>query len=157
MNRSLGFLLCLLLATVVGCNKGDQPSYANVKGTVLYNGQPLEKGTIIFEIAGWPPKAMAIVGGEFNGQAQVGTNKVSVSAKKKSANAPTLSKQAQSQIAGYKKFRSKDEPGQSGGPSVDFDPSMVEYIPPEWSTESKQTRVVEAGQTNQFEFSIKSK
>jgi hypothetical protein len=128
MNRPLGLILFLILATVFGCSKGDQPTYANVKGTVLYNGKPLDKGKIIFEIVGRPPSVMDIVGGEFNGQAMAGENKVSVSAKKK-----------------------------SGGSAADYDPTLVEYIPPEWGTESKQKRVVEAGQPNNFEFSIKAK
>jgi hypothetical protein len=157
MNRPLGFLLCLLLATVVGCSKGDQPTYANVKGTVMYNGKPVEKGKITFEILGRPPQTLDIVGGEFNGQAMVGENKVSVSAKKKTTNAPKLTgaaaKDAEAQIKGYTEKR----PGSFGGPPVDYDPSMVEYIPPEWGTNSTQKRVIEAGQTNQFEISIKSK
>ena len=32
---------------------------------------------------------------------------------------------------------------------------MVEYIPAEWGTESKQMRVVEAGAANDFQFDIK--
>jgi hypothetical protein len=157
MKRLFGFPLCLILATVVGCSKGDQPTYANIKGTVTYNGKPIEKGKITFEILGRPPQTMDIVGGEFNGQAMVGENKVSVSAKKKSSSGPKLSgpalKDAEAQIKGYTEKR----PGSFGGPPVDYDPSMVEYIPPEWGTNSTQKRVVEAGQTNQFEFSIKAK
>ena len=158
MNRPLGFLLFLLLATVVGCNKGDQPTYANVKGTVKYNGEPIKKGQITFALEGRAPSTMDIVDGEFNGQAMVGSNKVSVSAKKKGA-APGVkggaaaAKDAEAQIKGYMTKR----PGSFGGPPVDYDPTMVEYIPSEWGTHSTQTRVVEAGQPNQFEISIKGK
>jgi hypothetical protein len=148
-------MLFLVLATVFGCSKGDQPTYANVKGTVLYNGKPLDKGMITFELVGRPPQIMEIVGGEFNGQAMAGENKISVSAKKKSANAPKLPASAQAQISGYMKYK-KNESGGSGSPA-EYDPSLVEYIPPEWGTESKQKRVVEAGVNNQFEFSIKGK
>ena len=157
MNRPLGLILFLILATAFGCSKGDQPTYANVKGTVLFNGKPIPKGKIIFEIVGRPPQTMDIVDGEFNGQAMAGENKVSVSAKKKSANAPQLSKEAQIQISGYMKYKLKNEPGGSGGTAADYDPSAVEYIPPEWGTSSTQKRVVEAGVNNQFEFSIKAK
>jgi len=34
---------------------------------------------------------------------------------------------------------------------------MVEYIPPEWGTASKQMREVERGVKNEFEFEIKGK
>ena len=41
---------------VVGCGKGDEaPAYANVSGTVTYNGKPLEKGQITFSTDGRPP------------------------------------------------------------------------------------------------------
>ncbi len=153
MNRSLGLILLLIVATVFGCSKGDQPSYANVKGTVKFNGKPIDKGKITFEVVGRPPQTMDIVDGEFNGQAMVGENKVSVSAKKRSANAPVLRKEAQAQVSGYRKYKLTGESGMGS----DFDPSAVEYIPPEWGTSSTQKRVVEAGVNNQFEFSIKAK
>jgi len=70
-----------------------------------------------------------IVNGEFNGQAMVGSNVVSVSAKKKVANAPTLSEHAQSQIKGYQKYKSTEE---GAGDMAGYDATMVDYIPPEW-------------------------
>jgi hypothetical protein len=153
MNYSLRFLQFLILATVVvvGCQGGDQPKYANVKGKVNFNGKPIEKGQITFAVEGRPPSTMDIVDGTFNGQAMVGSNKITVSAKKKSASAPKLDKHAEIQISGYKE-KMKREIGQ---PPLDYDPSMVEYIPPEWGTQSTQMRVVEAGQTNELEFDIK--
>ena len=41
------------------------------------------------------------------------------------------------------------------GPPPEYDASMVEYIPPEWGTQSTQMRVVESGSKNEFEFDIK--
>jgi hypothetical protein len=155
MNRPLGFLLFLVLATVVGCEKSDKQTYANVKGTVLFNSKPIEKGKITFALEGRPPSTMDIVDGKFAGQAMVGSNRISVSAKRKSATAPKLSKDAQTQIEGYMKFRA--EPGEFGGPPTDYDPTMVEYIPPEWGPASTQMRVVEVGAANEFEFDIKGK
>jgi len=152
MNRPLGFILFLILATVVGCGgQNDQPTYANVKGKVTYNGKPIEKGQITFTVAGQPPTSMNIVDGAFNGQAMVGSNKVSVSAKKKSDSAPKLSEQAKTQIKGYQKYKREDQ-----GTS-EYDASMVEYIPPEWGAQSKEVRVVESKSTNDFEFNIKGK
>ena len=156
MNRPLGFILFLILATVVGCGQQDKPTYANVKGKVTYNGKPIEKGQITFAIEGRPPSSMDIVDGAFNGQAMVGSNKVSVSAKKKSASAPKLPPNAQTQIEGYQK-KFKAEQGKGAGSVSDFDATLVEYIPPEWGTQSKEKRVVEAGSPNEFEFNIKGK
>jgi hypothetical protein len=159
MNRPLGLLLCLVLATVVGCQKGDKPTYANVKGTVTYNGKPIEKGQITFALEGRPPSTMDIVDGKFSGQAMVGSNKVSVSAKKKVATPPPVkggaaaAKDAQSQIKGYMKFKAAK--GEFGGPPLDYDPTMVEYIPPAWGIHSTQMREVKAGAANEFQFDIK--
>ncbi|MFL5244046.1 MAG: hypothetical protein ACJ8FY_18235 [Gemmataceae bacterium] len=153
MNRSLGFILFLALVTVSGCGR-DKPKYANVKGKVTYNGIPIEKGQISFAIEGQPPSSMKIVGGEFNGQAMVGSNKISVSAKKKAANAPVLPEQAQIQMKGYQKYKANDADAGSIG---EFDASMVDYIPPEWGPQSTERRTVEAGVNNEFEFNIKGK
>lgn len=156
MNRPLllGFLLFPLIAAVVGCQQGDKQAYADVSGTVKYNGQPIEKGQITFALEGRPPTAMDIVDGKFAGQAMVGSNKVSVSAKKKTATPPKMSKAAETQIKGYMEWKGK---GEFGGPPIDYDPTMVEYIPPEWGQQSKQIRVVEAGAANNFDFDIKGK
>jgi len=154
MNRPFVFILSLMLASVVGCGHRDKPTYANVKGKVTFNGSPIEKGTITFALEGRPPSSMNIVDGAFNGQAMVGSNKVSVSAKKKSASAPKLSKEAQTQMEGYqKKFKRDSEKG--GGTISQFDATLVDYIPPEWGMQSTQMRVVESGSKNEFEFDIK--
>ena len=160
MNRPLRFLLFLILATAVGCQQGDKQTYANVKGTVTFNGKPIEKGHITFAVEGRAPSTMDIDDGTFNGQALVGSNKVSVSARKKSATQPTkgnsaAAKDADAQMNGYMKFKAGR--GEFGGPPADYDPTMVEYIPPEWGTRSTQIRVVEAGAANDFEFNIKAK
>ena len=152
MKRTLGFVPFLLIVTAAGCSKSEKQNYANVSGTVTYNGQPLDKGQITFSVAGLPPSTMDVVDGKFSGQAVVGSNKVSVSAKKKSANTPKLPKAAEIQMKGYMEVRK----GQDGTPTG-YDPSMVEYIPPEWHQDSKQMRVVEAGAANNFEFEIKGK
>jgi hypothetical protein len=156
MNRLFGFFLVALIATVVGCEKSEKLSYANVSGTVNYNGKPIEKGQIVFSVAGYPPTVSDIVDGKYTGQAVIGSNRVSVSAKKKGT-APAIqgaaqAKNAETQRKGYMK-KLADE----GTPVADADPSMVDYIPAEWGTESKQTRVVEAGAPNKFDIEIKGK
>jgi hypothetical protein len=154
MNRPLRLILFLLLATVIGCGGQEKPKYTNVKGKVTYNGHPIDKGQITFSIDGYPPSSMKIEAGEFNGQAMVGSNKVSVSAKKKSAAAPKLSEQAQTQIQGYQKYKKNDK---DAGSLSEFDASQVDYIPPEWGSQSTEKRMVEAGAPNEFEFHIKGK
>jgi hypothetical protein len=149
MRQTLLFLF-LVLAIVVGCQKGEKHSYANVSGTVTYNGHPIEKGYIQFQMEGNPPKSMDINDGKFNGQAMVGSNRVSVSAKKKSATAKSLPPEALNTIKGYQKMKKHEE----GGPSGDLDLTMVEYIPPEWGSASKQERVIEPG-TNELQFEIR--
>jgi len=152
MNRPLGLLLLTLaLAAGVGCQQGgDKPAYANVSGTVTYNGQPIEKGQITFASDGRPPSTTEIIGGKFNGQAVIGSNKIMVSAKRKGADTTKLPKGAEGQIKGYKEYmKGKSDPG-----AGEIDPGMVEYIPPEWGSESKQVRVVEAGGANEFKFEI---
>jgi hypothetical protein len=152
MNRPLGFLLILVLATVGGCS--NAPKYASVKGTVTFNGKPIEKGLITFALPGRPPSTMDIQEGKFNGQAMVGENKVSVSMMKRVANPPKVSKEAENMMKGYQ-LRAKEAGGREDAGTVDYDPSMVEAIPPEWGMQGKQTRVVEAGLTNEFEFDIR--
>jgi hypothetical protein len=141
--------LFLVLALVAGCQEGKH-AYANVSGTVTYNGSPIQKGYIQFQMEGNPPTAMDIIDGKFNGQAMVGSNRVSVSAKKKSATAKALPPQALVQIEGYQKLKK----GEEGGPTGDLDLTMVEYIPPEWGSASTQTRVIEPG-SNELQFEIR--
>jgi hypothetical protein len=150
MNRPLGFLLVLLLVTLVGCQQREKQLYANVKGTVTFNGKPIDKGLITFAVPGSPPAIMYIVDGKFSGQALVGTNHIVVSAKKKTGTqAAKLDKHAQTQIEGYMKYKR-----QIGDPPPDYDATMVDYIPPEWGPEGKQMRVVEVGAANEFQFDI---
>ena len=153
MNRPLGLLLIPLLAAVVSCQEGEKQTYANVKGTVTYNGKPIEKGQITFAIEGRPPSTMDIVDGKFTGSAMVGQNRVMVSAKRKGTAqiAAKAAKDADTQIKGYMDKKK----GEFGGPPMDYDPTMVDYIPQEWGMASRQTRVVEAGTDNKFEFDIK--
>jgi len=152
MNRPLLFLLVLMLATAAGCSQGDAPKYTNVKGKVKYNGKPIDKGSITFVIEGNPPSAMDIIDGEFTGQAMVGSNKISVSALKKSATGGAkLDAHAQAQVKGYMKYKRED----AGNNPINIDPSLVDYMPPEWGLNSKHRLVVEAGGSNDFTINIK--
>jgi hypothetical protein len=146
-------MLIVLIATIVGCG-GNKSTYAKVKGTVTLNGKPLDKGEIAFTLVGKPPTFMNVVDGKFSGQAIVGSNTISISAKRKSGVAPKLPKEAMAQMKAYR------EKGVSQGgadPNANFDSTMIDLIPQEWGASSKQVRVVELGAANDFEFDISTK
>ena len=82
MNHAIRVLLIVMLASVVGCG-GEKKVYAKVKGMVTFNGKPLDKGEITFSVPGKPPTLITISDGKFSGQALVGANTISISAKKK--------------------------------------------------------------------------
>jgi len=157
MNRLLGCVILLVPVMLAGCGAKDKPTFANVKGKVTFNDKPIEKGKIIFTLGDRAPSTIDIVDGKFSGQAMVGSNRVAVSAKKRTATAAKLSPEAEKQMRGYKdKFKRTNESDK--GTISDNDPSMVDYMPPEWKLNSStQTRVVEAGQPNEFEIDIKAK
>ena len=148
MNRLLVFVLFLLflLAPVVGC--GDRQTYANVKGTVTYNDKPLDKGEVTFTVDGRPPAVIDVIDGKFAGQAIVGSNKVSVTARKKTGTKRTYPKEAEDMRRVYKQQGKGND-----APPEDFD--VVDYIPPEWGSASKHTYVVETGAANEFNLNIK--
>lgn len=60
--RSIPVFAAIVLA--VGCGQSDQNETAPVTGTVTYAGEPLKKGTIIFETAGARPANGKIVDGK---------------------------------------------------------------------------------------------
>jgi hypothetical protein len=145
--------LAVAIGVVVGCGKKDGPAFANVSGTVTYNGAPLAKGQITFQTDGRPPTVADIVDGKFAGQARIGSNKVAVAAFRKAAKERVIPETAKKQ---YEAYRAMNKGG-GGGTSAQFDPTMEDYIPDEWGKASKQLRVVEAGAPNTFEFDIKGK
>jgi hypothetical protein len=138
---------------VVGCSKSKAPSYANVSGTVTYNGNPVEKGQITFASDGRPPTVADIVDGKYTGQAMVGSNRVSITAYRKAAKTRMLPPTAEKQIKAYQEMYKS--PGGSVPDAAD--PNLEDYIPDDYGKNTKQTRVVEAGVQNQFDFIIKGK
>ncbi len=136
---------------LVGCAPSNKQSYANVSGTVTYNGKPLEKGQITFSCDGRAPTSADIVDGKYTGQAMVGTNRISIAAYRKAAKERQLPPQA---LAQYKAYQERNK----GAPGAEIaDPTLEDYIPPEYGLSSKQTRVVEGGAPNTFDFNIKGK
>jgi hypothetical protein len=134
-----------------GCSNDGAPSYAKVSGTVTYNGQPLSKGQITFSLEGRAPTMVEIVDGKYSGQAMIGSNRVQIAAFRKRAKERALPETAKKQIEAYQALNKSG----GGGKSEQFDPSMEDYIPADYGRESKQTRVVEKGGENSFDFNIK--
>jgi hypothetical protein len=153
MNQLARFTALAVAIGVVGCKKDGAPSYANVSGTVNFNGKPLERGQITFSTDGRPPTMMEIVDGKFSGQAMIGSNKVQVAAFRKGAKERAIPESARKQVEAYRAMNK----GGGGEKSEAFDPTMEDYIPAEWGRDSKQVRVVEAGVPNNFEFDIRVK
>lgn len=152
MYQLVRFTILAAAIGTIGCGKDDgAPPYANVSGTVNYNGKPIEKGQITFTTDGRPPSAMDIVDGKFSGQAMIGSNKVSVAAYRPATKQRKLPETAKKQIEAYQAMNKSG----GGGAAPGFDPSMEDYIPAEWGKESKQLRVVERGAANNFDFDIK--
>jgi len=148
MNSIARLAALALVFGTLSCSKEDAATYANVSGTVTYNGMPLDKGQITYSIEGRVPSMMEIVDGKYSGQAMIGSNRVQIAAFRKATKERMLPETAKKQIEAYRAMQKG-----SGGES---DPNMEDYIPPEWGKESRQKRVVEKG-PNTFDFDIKGK
>ena len=134
----------VVLTSAAGCGgKLGAPSYTKVTGTVTFEGKPLDKGTITFSCDGRPPTILDVNDGKFTGDAIAGTNRVSVSAKRKVSGA-AAAKLPPDIVARLKA-------GQGGGTGPD---QLEEAIPADWGAASKQTRTVESGGANKFDFII---
>jgi len=154
MKKSICAIALLTILAAIGCDKSDKaPPYANVSGTVKYNGKALPKGTITFAADGRPPTVMDITDGTFSGQALTGSNKIMVSARRKSAAMTNLPPDVVSRI----QHQTSGPPQSGGAPPADPDAGSEETIPADWNSNSKQFRVVESGTQNKFEFEIKGK
>lgn len=151
MNQFARFTAVAVAVGMLSCNKDGAPSYAKVSGTVTYNGQPLPRGQITFSTEGRAPSMVEIVDGKYSGQAMIGSNRVQIAAYRKRAKERALPETAKKQIEAYQALNKSG----GGGTSEQFDPSMEDYIPPDWGKDSKQIRVVENGGQNSFDFDIK--
>jgi len=97
--RIIGSVLLLslvCLATSPGCGGSGRSPLGRVTGTVSYKGQPIQSGTIIFEVAGARPANGKIEGGQItevtthepNDGAPVGQAKIAVFATEAAAPSP---------------------------------------------------------------------
>src|SRR4051812_21929233 len=146
MNQLAKCAAFAFIVGILGCSKDAAPTYANVSGTVTYNGERLTRGQITFSMEGRAPSTMEIVDGKYTGQAMIGSNRVQIAAFRKSAKERAVPETAKKQIEAYRALHKSG----GGGTEEQFDPSMEDYIPAEWGRDSKQVRVVEKGGQNTF-------
>lgn len=141
-----GFLLAAALAT--GCGSGTLAPLpvANVSGTVTLDGKPLEKGTISFATDGRSPQVFEIRDGKYNGAAMVGSNSISISSRK-----PIVFAGGKDPSGGRLKGSS-----QGGPPGAPPSVPEEETLPAVYNKDSKESRVVESGGANKFDFDLKS-
>ncbi len=141
----------LVLATVVvaGCSSSlPALPVANVTGTVTLDGKPLDQGTIAFATDGRPPQVFEIRDGKFNGAAMVGNNVISISSKK-----PMTFAGGKDPSGGRLGKGNMGRPPEAGGAPPKG--PEEEILPVAYNTNSKETRVVESGGANKFDFDIK--
>ncbi|MAT70239.1 MAG: hypothetical protein CMJ58_12035 [Planctomycetaceae bacterium] len=84
-RKSLGVIAAMALAAAAGCQESD---YVPVSGEVLYQGEPLAAGVIMFQPANGPPARGTIVDGKFALEnpagepgARIGPNKVRIASR----------------------------------------------------------------------------
>lgn len=70
----------LVLIWSVGCGKpvDKGPQLAKVTGTVKMDGKAVPTGEIHFGVPGFPPRALDIKDGKYEGEAPIGKNEVQV-------------------------------------------------------------------------------
>ncbi len=128
-------IACLFLP-VPGCSSGE--AYHPISGTVLLNGQPLNKGVITL----FPSAAGTTVGGE------IAAGKFSLPRDR----GPTPGKY-RVEIVAFKPS-GKTEFDVDLNSQVDIE---VQYLPPKYNTKSELECSVEQGGKNEFEFKLEMK
>lgn len=130
-QRIMGAAFLTALATLVGCASDNT---AEVRGTVKYNGEPVEKAILTFMPT--DPKLQAkggyVLNGRYSTQVFIGENKVSIS----------MSKQV-----GSKKLYPDD-------PKSPEMPVTAEVLPPRYNEETELKIDVKPG-VNEKDFDLK--
>lgn len=123
--NSLLILVAVLAASLAGCDSGQKGGSVTVSGTVKFNGEPVEKGSITFLPADDDGKASSaqITNGSYTIQTDPGAKKVSIMGER--------------EVGGEAAERLRAE-GRDGVPTE-------QYLPPEFNSNSKLEYTVEAG------------
>lgn len=124
--------MCLAVM-LAGCGGGggDGPDLNTVKGTVTFNGTPVENGRILFRMTGGDMKGYSaeITNGSYNAQVEAGEVKVEITATRDTGKVDDM-----------------------GGTSTPV-PIMEMYIPPRYNSATELTKTVESG-SNSFDFAL---
>ena len=120
-----------LFVAAAGCDSGPaEPEMADVSGTVMYDGQPIDEGSITFAPSdGGVPRAIPIKGGKYEGEAPVGMNRVQIGSYRTEPNP------------------NPDAPGAEATVTINI-------IPAKYAAESREERAVTADGPNVFDFTI---
>jgi hypothetical protein len=131
-------LVLVWLAACVGCGRG----LATVEGTVTFDGQPVDKGTIVFEPAdgAGPTAGGTIENGEYQLAEEAGV----------------MPGEKTVRITAVRKTGRQIEEGPPAPPGKMVD-EMESYIPDIYNQKSTLTCEVVAGQVNRHNFDLKSK
>ena len=119
---------------VAGCagSAADRTPRAAVSGSVTVDGQPLERGVVMFDPQnGTVPTTLDVVNGKFAGEAPVGKNRVEISAPR--------------------------EVAMEGAEDDDGAKVQEETLPAEYNAESTLTKDVTEGGPNTFDFELKTR
>lgn len=122
--------LILLVIVLAGCGPSSPPVYT-VKGTVTFEGAPVEEGDILFrpETTSLRAEGAKIIKGEYTVKAHPGKNKISISASKVN---PALK-------------------------SPEGEPVREDYIPAQYNFATTLQEEVATNNDNRFDFNLKAK
>ena len=126
--RGHSFLVVLALLVLAGCGDSGPAEY-DVTGSVTLDGQPIEKGEILFLPANLQGTSQAgqIVNGKYECRVSEGSKRVEITATRES---PT--------------------------PAADGLPNYVSYIPAAYNSQSTLTAEVKPDGDNTFTFTLQS-
>ncbi|MDR3196328.1 MAG: hypothetical protein LBU34_00540 [Planctomycetaceae bacterium] len=150
MKHHLLIILAAVLL-VAGCSKYSRPPLVQVEGTVQYKGKPLEKGTLVFDVAGSTTGNAEIVNGQIVNPTTFGSGdgipagnaKIAVYSTKekvKSSSGKTDSNKTESKYP-------EDHPGNTTNNSM---PEMISLIPEKYNNPQTSgfTCTLEKGKIN---------
>lgn len=147
MRMMTGLCVVLIASSMLGCGGGNSLERASVKGSVTFDGKPVEKGLIAFLPSGetkGPSSGAEIINGEYEIPKDTGptpgTYSVEVTANR------VVGKTEVQGVAG-------SQGGLSGAQTADV---LEMYIPAKYNTKTTLEAVVESGE-NEQDFDLDSK
>jgi hypothetical protein len=144
LHRATGLLVLLALAALApaGCGAGGGSARESVSGTVTFDGQPLQRGTIEFQPASQTEGALA-TGAVTDGRFEIPRGE-----------GPTPGNYG---VAIYNAGDAPPPlaPGELPGPPKFNTKHRAADVPPRYNTQSELTAEVKAGGPNRYTFDLK--